>query len=316
MTAGDDQRREWLREGIVPSDYPEPVAADWPDLLKIVEERVKPERMKVNRKVRRHYWWRFGDRQPALYRAVAGLERVLAIPQTSNVQATVFLPPTMVFGHTLIVFPFATYASFTILQSRIHQIWSAFLGPTMKDDLRYTPSDCLETFPFPLTWETASDLEANGESYYAFRADLMVRAGEGLTKTYNRFHDPHEDSPEIATLRDSSLHAAIDRAVLDAYGWRDISTDCEFLLDHEIDEEAWGARKKPYRCRWPNEVRDEVLARLLELNAQRAAEEARSGKVATSARRKTERPSVSTIGRRASDPGAAEPRPLWGTSGD
>ena len=70
MTAGDDQRREWLREGIVPSDYPEPVAADWPDLLKIVEERVKPERMKVNRKVRRHYWWRFGDRQPALYRAV------------------------------------------------------------------------------------------------------------------------------------------------------------------------------------------------------------------------------------------------------
>ena len=148
----------------------------------------------------------------------------------------------MVCGHTLIVFPFATYASFTILQSRIHQIWSAFLGPTMKDDLRYTPSDCLETFPFPLTWETASDLEANGESYYAFRADLMVRAGEGLTKTYNRFHDPHEDSPEIATLR--SLHAAIDRAVLDAYGWRDISTDCEFLLDHEIDEEAWGARKK------------------------------------------------------------------------
>ena len=34
--------------------------------------------------------------------------------------------------------------------------------------------------------------------------------------------------------------------------------------------------KKPYRYRWPDEVRDEVLARLLVLNKQRAAEEART----------------------------------------
>ena len=66
----------------------------------------------------------------------------------------------------------------------------------------------------------------------------------------------------------------MDRAVLDAHGWTDIPTDCEFLLDHEVDEEESGRRKKPWRYRWPDEVRDEVLARLLELNAQRAAEEA------------------------------------------
>ena len=29
--ADQDQRREWLRGGIVPLDYPGPVAADWPD---------------------------------------------------------------------------------------------------------------------------------------------------------------------------------------------------------------------------------------------------------------------------------------------
>ena len=96
----------------------------------------------------------------------------------------------------------------------------------------------------------------------------MVRHDEGLTKTYNRFHDPDETDPEITRLRD--LHAAMDRAVLDAYGWTDIPTDCEFLLDYEIDEEEWGTRKKPYRYRWPDDVRDEVLARLLELNAERA----------------------------------------------
>ena len=84
----------------------------------------------------------------------------------------------------------------------------------------------------------------------------MVRNDEGLTKTYNRFHDPYENDPEIAKLRE--LHAAMDRAVLDAYGWTDIPTDCEFLLDYEIDEEEWGNRKKPYRYRWPDDVRDEM----------------------------------------------------------
>ena len=274
--AADAQRHAWLRQGRVPLDYPGPVAADWPDALTIAEERVKPERMKVNRQVRRDRWWQFGDRQPALYAAIAGLERVLAIPQTSNVQALVFLPPTMVYGHTLVVFPMTTHAAFTILQSRFHQIWSAFLGPTMKDDLRYTPSDCFDTFPFPQDWGTDPILEATGQEYYEFRASLLLRNDDGLTKTYNRFHDPYDDDPDVSKLRE--LHAAMDRAVLDAYGWSDIPTDCEFLLDYEINEEEWGNRKKPYRYRWPDDVRDEVLARLLELNAERAAAELQAGR--------------------------------------
>ena len=78
----------------------------------------------------------------------------------------------------------------------------------------------------------------------------------------------------------------MDRAVLDAWGWTDIPTDCDFLLDYEIDEAAWG-RKKPYRYRWPDLVRDEVLARLLALNTERAAEEARAGATAHATRRKS-----------------------------
>jgi predicted AAA+ superfamily ATPase len=74
---------------------------------------------------------------------------------------------------------------------------------------------------------------------------------------------PVRQVPDILKLRE--LHAAMDRAVLDAYGWSDIPTDCEFLLDYETDEEDWNDKKKPYRYRWP----DEVLARLLELNAAR-----------------------------------------------
>ena len=104
----------------------------------------------------------------------------------------------------------------------------------------------------------------------------MVENGEGLTRTYNRFHDPEECDPRIAKLR--ALHAAMDRAVLDAYGWNDLPTECQFLLDHEIDEEAGsGRRRKPWRYRWPDTVRDDVPARLLALNAARAPAERLAG---------------------------------------
>ena len=274
--ASDGQRREWLRRGVVPPDYPDSVAADWPDLLGVVERRVKPERSALKRKTVRERWWQFAEKQPALHAAIAGMERILVTPQTSNVQSLVFLPPRMVFGHTLIVFSLDSYAAFAVLQSRVHQIWSAFLGPTIKDDLRYTPSDCFETFPFPVGWEAHPSLEVVGEAYYEQRATLMIERNEGMTKTYNRFHDPNEHDPETTRLRE--LHASMDRAVLDAYGWKDISTDCDFVLDYDIDEAAWGAKKKPYRYRWPDETHDEVLARLLFLNAAYAVEEARESK--------------------------------------
>ena len=141
----------------------------------------------------------------------------------------------------------------------------------------------------------------------------MVQNDEGMTKTYNRFHDPYEDDPEIGRLRE--LHDAMDRAVLDAYGWPDIPTDCEFLLDYEIDEATWGRKKKPYRYRWPDPVRDEVLARLLALNAERAAEEARSGTTSHPTHRKPTPASPPTRHRQTPAPRpnlmVAEPKPLW-----
>jgi len=89
----------------------------------------------------------------------------------------------------------------------------------LEDRLRYTPSDCFETFPFPDGWQSHPALESAGAEYYELRAGLMVRNHEGLNRTYNRFHHPDEADPAILRLRE--LHAAMDRAVLDAYGWPD-----------------------------------------------------------------------------------------------
>ena len=143
---------------------------------------------------------------------------------------------------------------------------------------------------------------------------LMVEHDEGLTKTYNRFHDPAESNEKILRLRE--LHAAMDRAVLDAYGWTDVPTACGFALDWlDLDDDELadtlasapddireriesadyffpdaaaacrfqshikqsGKVKLPWRYRWPDEVRDDVLARLLALNAKRAELERLTG---------------------------------------
>jgi len=253
----------------------------WPDLMAIIEGKVRPNRAKLTRnqigRSRAKYWWLHASSASTLYGAIAGLKRVLVTnAQASPHLAFVFHTPKAVFANSLNVFPFEDWPAFTLLQGSVHEIWARFFSSSMKDDLRYNPSDCFETFPFPEQWQTDPTLEAAGTTYYEFRANLMVRNNEGLTTTYNRFHDPYEHDPEIQKLRE--LHAAMDRAVLDAYGWHDIATDCEFLLDYAIDESTWGTKKKkPYHYRWPAAVRDEVLARLLELNAVRAKEEARAG---------------------------------------
>lgn len=158
------------------------------------------------------------------------------------------------------------------MQSRVHENWARFFASSMKDDVRYTPSDCFEPFPLPQDTQFNGSLELTGIEYYEFRASLMVDRNEGLTKIYNRFHDPEERSNAIGELR--RLHDAMDRAVLDAYGWTDIRPTCNFELEWEDDAAETGRRRrKPWRYRWPEPMRDEVLARLLALNAQRAEEE-------------------------------------------
>lgn len=143
--------------------------------------------------------------------------------------------------------------------------------------MQFAPTDCFDNFPFPeIAGQATNPLTSAGDSYHDSRAAALQHFACGLTELYNRFHDPDEHDADIVQLRD--LHAAMDRAVLDAYGWTDLQPTCEFLLDYEEAEDADAAparrKKKPWRYRWPDAFRDEVLARLLELNAQRAKEEA------------------------------------------
>lgn len=298
----------------------------WPELMRIVNRKEKAERMKNNRGSYRRYWWQYAERRDELYAAISGHQRVLACPGGTG--ATKHLSPTFLDGHsvysqTLCIFALDNGCHLALLHSRIHELWAVFNSATLEERLRYNSSSCFETFPFPTTlldsaagdpaYETSrQSLEAIGERYHQFRAELMVSNNEGLTSTYNRFHDPAETSSDILELR--RLHGEMDQSVLAAYGWSDVPIACGFGLDYldteddaqlpddlqeRIDSgdlffwdagdaldfqgqlQAYGAitgrRKLPWRYRWPDSVRDEVLARLLALNAERYAEEVAMG---------------------------------------
>ena len=297
---------------------------EWPELMAIVERKVKPGRLTQNREIRARYWWRFGETCPALYAAITGCKQVLVTGAAATKYLTFpFLPTGMVFSHKLIVLPWENYSYFASLVSQVHTGFAIFSTP-LEDRQTYNPSDCFEPFPFPTALldssatdpahaPTRQNLEAIGERYHQFRAELMVINDEGLTSTYNRFHDPAETNSDYLELR--RLHGEIDQAVLAAYGWSDVPNACGFGLEYlDLEEDTHlpdalqeridsgelffceagdaldfqgqlqangaitGRRKLPWRYRWPDSVRDDVLARLLALNAERYAEEQILGK--------------------------------------
>lgn len=257
-------------------DMSEAEARQWPDLFRIVEERVKPGRIQLppknawNKAVSQR-WWQFGAWRKELREATIGLPRVLVISRVSHHTAFAFLPSGLVYSEQLVVFALPECAAFATLQSRAHEVWARFFASSLEDRLRYTPSDCFETFPLPEGCRSDPALEEAGRACYEHRAALMKQRREGLTTTYNRFHDPSERDPAIEELR--RLHAEMDRAVLRAYGWDDLAEAAEpdFLGEDDPDFAYQG------RLFWPAEFRYEVLGRLLDLNAERAAAEKRAG---------------------------------------
>jgi len=183
------------------------------------------------------------------------------------------------------------------MQSSFHREWAYEHSSTLGGiTLNYSPSDCFESFPFPRSspLESRFPLEQTGERYYQHRQSIMQTRQEGLTKTYNRFHDPKETAADIAELR--RLHVEMDEAVAAAYGWWDLiggdyresgfgsrgSEESAFPesrhpnLDTRL-KHGFHATKQGTRYTISETARREVLDRLLELNHQRYAEEVAQG---------------------------------------
>jgi hypothetical protein len=240
----------------------------WPELLAIVNERVKGERDRMPQsaaaKQLKKNWWRYFRPRLELYEAIAPLERCLVTSQVTKHLVFSFQPTDRIFSQKLCVFPLGNYTAFATLQSRVHEPWVWLLSSTLKADLNYSATDCFETFPFPTSDPRIAlpGLEKSGKALYEARAAYMVATNRGLTKTYNALKDPGCRERDVLRMRE--LHEAMDRAVLEAYGWSDLKVP-PFCAK---DSAALAALER---------FEAEVIDRLYALNTERAAEETRLG---------------------------------------
>jgi hypothetical protein len=186
-------------------------AAAYPAVLQLVRERVKPERDRNNREAYRRNWWRFAEPRPGMRKALAPLSRYIA----GNAQGKRFLfawQERQVCPSNLTnVFTFEDDYAMGILTSVVHQTWAHSESSTLRVDLRYTPTTCFETFPWPAPDAVERErIGALAAELIAARQAITTREGIGLTDFYNALE-------EGAWQPVAHLHRELDDEVLRAY---------------------------------------------------------------------------------------------------
>jgi uncharacterized protein (DUF433 family) len=270
-------------------DWPLEKAQHYSDCYQIVEQLVKPERIRMKGDRGAEYWWQFLRLRNELYKTIGQLKFVLVHTRVTKTHAFGISSPEIVFSDRVFVFAFENHRYFSILSSNLHEHWAWKYSSTMKSDRNYSASDCFSTFPFPqkLPIQKKQWLDKIGEEYYSHRSDLMALIQLGLTKTYNLFHaqdltsidiekqskQPHEvcEKANLDILKLRELHVQMDQAVLEAYGWQDIQ------LRHNFYEVDYLPEKDRVRYTIHPEARKEILKRLLELNHKIHEEEVKAG---------------------------------------
>ncbi|MBL8028856.1 MAG: restriction endonuclease [Fibrobacteres bacterium] len=268
------------------SDWPIEKALKYQHPFQIVEKHVKPEREKQSDKIGREKWWQFMRTRQQAYNKIRSLSRCFASARTTKHLIISACPTNWQFSDAINFFTIDRWDFFTVIQSTLHEVWARRYSGALETRLRYSPSDCFETFPFPASqWNANNDsLAKTGEQYHGHRRQLMLSLWLGLTDIYNLFHTrgltpaivekvskktPEEsESGYNGILELRRLHVTMDNAVRDAYGWSDLDLGHDF---HEVETLPENDR---VRYTISPAARKEVLKRLLALNHERASEEA------------------------------------------
>ncbi len=296
---GDDinsipDQRPW-RKVVCFRDFPEPKAQEFEKPFEHITAKVKPERLAYdpnknseNRKLRDR-WWLFGRWSADLYSQIEGLSRCFVAAVVTKHLNFSAAPTDAVFTNKLFVVAAEDWNIFAILQSSLHEVWARKFSGTLETRLNYSPSDCFFNFAFPRNPASESALAAIGEAYHEHRRELMRDLWLGLTDLYNLFHRPDLAPEQIAKIATESripaeegfsrlqrlraLHAQLDQTVLAAYGWdRPGDFGPALELRHDFYPLDFLPENDRTRLTLHPESRREVLARLLKLNHQRAAQ--------------------------------------------
>jgi hypothetical protein len=252
------------------NDRPEELAREYCLPYGRLMQQVKPERQRMKpdgtyqlRKPLPQRWWQYGDKRPALRKAIKGLEEALVIALVSKTVMPMRVPTGQVFSHKLAVFATGSFADQAGLSSSMHQMWAIKYGSTMRADVNYSPSDVFRTFPRPQPTEALAGV---GRKLDIERRAIMLRSGIGLTKLYNLVNDSDiADATDQDIARMRQIHSELDQAVMHAYGWGDVELDHGFHTYRQMTRWTVGPA-----------ARVEILDRLLEENLRRAAAQGES----------------------------------------
>lgn len=208
----------------------------------------------------RDSWWIFGEPRSDLRPALADLPRYIATPVTQKHRFFEFVSGSILPDDALMVVAIRDAFVLGVLHSQVFSVWFAENSSTLEDRPRFIKSRCFDPFPFPdATEEQKATIRAIAEELDAHRKRVLAQHGHlTLTGLYNVLEklragvkpdalddDDRRIFDDGLVLILKELHDKLDRAVAEAYGW-------------------------------PADLADEdILARLVALNKERAAEEAR-----------------------------------------
>ena len=279
-----------------------------PAAFQHVIDYVKPERDHNNREALKRLWWRFGWERPQLRQALEGEPRYIVTTETSKHRPFQFLDTDVLADHSVVCIALAEAVSLGVLSSAVHEVWALHAGGTLEDRPRYNKTRCFDPFPFPdlntadkfagpigvaLLDDTgragpaetygeypsdrirhlAEQLDAHRKRQQATHPGLTLtgmynvlerlRSGEALTAKERAVHE----QGLVSVLR--QLHDELDEAVLYAYGWGDLLP--LLRIAHGNDPAPEGQTRDDAKRAFD----ETILERLVALNAERAAEEAR-----------------------------------------
>jgi hypothetical protein len=263
-------------------DWPVEKAEKYSGPFDRVRNLVKPVRDSDNRALYREKWWLFGEARRKLTLRLRTISHCFVASATTKYLNFSSLPSDMVFHQTVKVFTTDRWDLYSVVQSTLHEVWARKYSGALETRLRYSPSECFETFPFPdALWQTTnSRLVDLGTRYHDHRRALMQQLWLGLTDIYNLFHACDLTCERVAKVSKKSmeeaekgykgilslrhLHKEMDIAILEAYGWLNLDLGHDF---HEIESFPDNDR---VRFTISAEARKEVLRLLLDLNHKRA----------------------------------------------
>jgi type II restriction/modification system DNA methylase subunit YeeA len=262
---------------------PEDEASAYESAYEYVRRNVKPERDKMRRERRKQRWWLHGEPSTNMRAALKSATRFIATPYVSKHRVFVWVDGVIQADHQLTAIASAEDSDLGVLHSRAHELWSLRLGSRMEDRPRYTPSSCFMTFPFPeptagqrnaiaAAAKELDTLRSNWLNPAEWTREEVLTFPGSVDGPWARYvTEPNTKGigtvryPRVVPADDAAAKKLAKRTLTNLYNERPTWLD---LAHKRLDEAVFAAYG------WPADLSaDDLLARLLALNLERAAKE-------------------------------------------